>query len=314
MRAGLLYHAYSGQLLFSAATLFLAIAAADLCGLLDLRPRTRRVAGFLAALAIPLAGLSGTPLPMITAILVLAATFAYALAGFGARPSLRYPLGAAAIVAVLIVCAKELPHHLRRHPPLHPSRLFVVGDSLSSGGFGERTTWPQLLARDLGISVTNLALPSETVAMALRNQVPRLPVRAQRDECVIIEIGGNDMFEGTPIDQFASALDGILTAARAGGQRTVILLELPLLPGRWKYGAIQRQLAAKHGALLAPKRILARVLLGRGNTSDGIHLLQQGHEALARELLNYFTLVIARAPTLTSAFSRSMPCRLSSTA
>lgn len=289
MKSVLLYHAYSGQLLFSTAALFLAVAAADLCGLLDVRPRTRRVAGFLAVLAIPLAGLSGTPLPMILAIFALAATLAYGFIGFGARSGLRYSLGFAAMVAVLIVCAVEVPYHLRRHPHLHPSRLFVVGDSLTSGGFGERMTWPQLLGRNLGIPITNLALPSETAAMALRNQVPLLPARAQRDECVIIEIGGNDMFEGTPVDKFASALDGILTAARAGGQRTVILLELPLLPGGWQYGAIQRRLAAKHHALLAPKRILARVLLHRGNTSDGVHLLQQGHEALAGEVEQWLT-------------------------
>ena len=284
MRAVLLYHAYSGQLLFSAATLFLAAATADLCGLLDARALMRRGAGFLAVLAIPLAGLSGTPLPLLLAVFVLAATFDYALLGFGARRRLRYPLGVAAIVAVLMVCAIEAPYHLQRHPPLHPARLFVVGDSISSGGFGERTTWPELLGRKLGIPVTNLALPSETATTALQNQVPLLPVRAQRDECVIIEIGGNDMFDGAPGDQFAAALDGILTAARGGSQRTAILLELPLLPGRWQYGAIQRRLAAKHGVLLAPKRILARVLLGRGNTSDGIHLLPQGHEALASEL------------------------------
>ena len=284
MRAVLLYHAYSGQLLFSAATLFLAAATADLCGLLDARPLMRRGAGFLAVLAIPLAGLSGTPLPVILAVFALAATFAYTFIGFGARRRLRYSLGVTAIVAVLMVCAIEVPYHLRRHLPLHPSRLFVVGDSLSSGGFGERTTWPELLGRNLGIPVTNLALPSDTATAALQNQIPLLPVRGQREECVIIEIGGNDMLDGMAGDQFAAALDGILTAARGESRRTEILLELPLLPGRWQYGAIQRRLAAKHDVLLAPKRILARVLLGRGNTSDGIHLLQQGHEALAREL------------------------------
>ena len=284
VRTALLYHLYSGQLFFSAAIVFLAAAIADFSKFLDARPLMRRAAGFLAVLAIPLAGLSGTPLPAIPAAFVLAATFAYALIGFGARRTRRYSLGVAAIVAVLMVCAIELPYHLPWHPDLHPSRLFVVGDSLSSGGFGERTTWPELLGRNLGIPVTNLALPSETATTALQNQIPLLPLLGQRDECVIIEIGGNDMLDGEPGDRFASALDGILAAARGGNHRTTIVLELPLLPGHWQYGATQRRLAAKHGALLAPKRILAHVLLGRGNTSDGVHLLQQGHEALAREL------------------------------
>ncbi len=280
--APLLYHLYSGQLFFSAAILFLAAATADLSGFLKARPITRRAAAFLAVLAIPLAALSGTPLPPFLAILALAATLAYALVGFGTRRS----LGVVATVAVLIVCAIELPYHLPRPVHLHPSRLFVVGDSLSSGGFGERVTWPELLGRRLAIPVTNLALPSETSTSALQNQIPLLPTHGQRGECVIIEIGGNDMLDGGPSEQFASALDRILAAAR-DGNRTTILLELPLLPGGWRYGAIQRRLAAKHGVLLAPKRILARALLGRGNTSDGIHLLQPGHESLATELARW---------------------------
>jgi lysophospholipase L1-like esterase len=273
-----LYHIYSGHLFFSAATLFLAATAADFAGL-----RVRRIAAILALLAIPLAGLSGTPMPMPLAIAVLIATIAYVFIGFGARARLRYPLGTAAIIAVILVCAVELPFHLRFPHGIHASRLFVIGDSLSSGGFGERTPWPKLL----GIPVTNLALPSDTTTMALQNQIPLLPPPV-RGDCVIIEIGGNDMFEGVPSDQFAKALHGILAAARAGGQRTVILLELPLLPGRWRYGAIQRRLAAKQAVILVPKRVLANALLGRGNTSDGIHLLQPGHDALARDLGSIF--------------------------
>jgi len=275
-----LYHLYSGQLLFSSAALFLAATAADLSGVLDARPLLGRVAGVLALLAIPLAGSSGTPMPAMLAIFALAATIAYIVAGFGARRRLRIALGSMAIVAVLMVCAAELPYHLVRCSPLRPSRIFVIGDSLSSGGFGERRPWPELLR----IPVTNLARPSDTTAMALQNQIPLLPRNAQRNECVIIEIGGNDMLEGVPAGRFESALEGMLTAA---GGRTVIMFELPLLPGRWHYGAIQRRLAAKHGVLLIPKRILARVLLGPGNTSDGIHLLQQGHQALAGELTRW---------------------------
>ena len=307
MRGALLYHVYSGQLFFSAAILVLAAVVSDLFGWLDTRPLTRRIAAFLTVLAVALAALSGTPVRMVLAILTIVATLGYALFGFGARWGLRYSLGGLASALVVIAVASEIPYHLRRSTEPTPSRVFVIGDSLSSGGFGERTPWPEILARHLRVPVTNLALPSDNAAMALQNQIPQLPVPGSRNECALIEIGGNDILEGVPPDAFAAALNAILSRAGAEGRRRVVLLELPLLPGRWEYGAIQRRLAAKHNALLVPKRILARVLLGEGNTSDGIHLQQQGHDALALELARWLYTTAGSSSGSTSnsrAFSR----------
>jgi acyl-CoA thioesterase I len=287
MHGALLYHVYSGQLFFSAAMLVLAAVVSDLFGWLDPRPLTRRIAAFLTVLAVPLAALSGTPVRMMLAIPAIAATLGYALFGFGSRGRLRYSLGGLASALVAIAVAIEIPYHLRHSNEPTPSHVFVIGDSLSSGGFGERTPWPEILARHLRVPVTNLALPSDSAAMALQNQIPQLSTPASRNEYAIIEIGGNDMLEGVPPDAFAAALDAILSRAGAEGRRRIVLLELPLLPGRWQYGAIQRRLAAKYDALLVPKRVLARVLLGEGNTSDGIHLRQRGHDALALELARW---------------------------
>ncbi len=287
LRAALLDHLYSGQLFFSAATLFLAIIVFDVSGWLDTRPLARRIAGVLALLAIPLGGMSGTPLPLVVAAAAILATLAYAFAGLGGRPAARRLLGALAAMAVLTAIFTELPYHrIRplRHRALH---LSVIGDSLASGGFGEQRPWPEILGRELGIPVTNLALPSDGATTALPNQVSRLSMPSA-DQTVIVEIGGNDMLEGTPAKEFAASLDQILTRAGAG-RRQVLVLELPLLPGRWQYGAIQRRVAAKHNATLVPKRILARVLLDEENTFDGLHLTQQGHDALARNLLPFFT-------------------------
>jgi len=269
VKSFLLFGLYSGWMFFLAVGLLLAAMIAP-----------RRAAGFLGLLAISLAVLGAPPLPILLAIPALIAALAYLLAGVRATKALR----AVAIAACLLVAAVELPYHLRRPPTAHPSHLFVIGDSLASGGFGEAAPWPSVLGRELRLPVTNLALPSDNAALALENQIPRLPPPASGRECVIIEIGGNDMLERTPGRQFAAALDGIVAKASASGRRSVIMLELPLLPGRWRYGAIQREVAAKHGIVLVPKRILARALTGAGNTSDGVHLTQRGHDALARDL------------------------------
>ncbi len=45
------------------------------------------------------------------------------------------------------------------------------------------------------------------------------------------------------------------------------MFELPVIPGKWAYGARQR--------------VLAKVLVKKENTFDGIHLTQAGHDAIA---------------------------------
>jgi acyl-CoA thioesterase I len=263
------YFLYSGQLFFAAAASFAIAAALD-------HTRLRRVTGFLMLLSVPLAVLAAPPLPIAVAIIASAAAIA-ALVLRGKRIA-----AAIAIASSVLVMAVEAPYHVRRPQVAKPREAFVVGDSLASGGFGEAAPWPSVLARETGVAVTNLALPSDDASMALRNQIPQLPSRP--GAAVIVEIGGNDMLAGASAKQFAASLDAILIAA---GRRDVILLELPLIPGRWSYGAAQRRLAAKHGAVLVPKRLLARVLTAPGNTSDGVHLRQAGHDELARELAEW---------------------------
>ena len=62
------------------------------------------------------------------------------------------------------------------------------------------------------------------------------------------------------------------------------MLELPIIPGRWAYGGIQRRLADKHRVTLIPKRLLAGVIFETENTLDGIHLSAKGHRAMVEEL------------------------------
>jgi acyl-CoA thioesterase-1 len=282
----LLYLIYSGQLFFVAAGLFLAAVSMDLSGVLATRPLIRRGAALLTLLSIPLAALSGTPLAIVWTIPLLVATLGYAFLGFGPPRRFCRPLGVVAIALTLTAVCIELPYHVRRPQVERPVRVFVVGDSLASGGFGESLPWPGVLGRELGLPLKNLALPSDTAPMALEDQIPLLPPPGVR-ECVIIEIGANDMLDGLPAASFASALDAILAKAGGSGRRRLMMLELPLPPGQWRFGAIQRKLSAKYDCILVPKRLFAGVLLGEGNTLDGAHLSQRGHDALARTLAEW---------------------------
>lgn len=275
MRELFLQHLYSGHLFFTGAAILIAGA---------FMPRRR--AGVLLLLGTALAAFSGTPVP---ALLALALLVAIGTLLFARRARRLIALVTAALT--LAACANEVPYHLVRPHVAAPARLYVVGDSLASGGFGETRTWPEILGRTAGAHVVNLALPSDTAATATQSQLPELEAQlrshpASDPACVIVEVGGNDMLEGASISEYERGLEAIVAAARRH-RHPVIVLELPLIPGRWRYGAVQRDVARRHGATLAPKRILAGVLVDPPNTSDGIHLTQRGHDALARELARW---------------------------
>jgi acyl-CoA thioesterase-1 len=280
MRELLLFHIYSGHLFFTAAAIFLGMVVLDLSGFLARRPLMLRAARVLALLSILLAGLSGTPLPAVVWIITLLTTLTYVLLRLGRSDQSPRVLAVVAIANVLVCLTYEASWHRDRVYAQRPPRLIVIGDSLSSGGFGEALAWPALFARRLGVPLVNLAAPSDSATGALRNQIPNLPPPKAAD-LAIVEIGGHDMLDGVDPREFERALDQILTALSG---RQIVMFELPLIPGRWRYGAIQRRLTVQHRALLAPKRILARVLVDPRNTSDGLHLTQRGHEALAGAL------------------------------
>lgn len=282
MRATLLAWLYSGQLFFVAVALFALVAAADLSLLLERRAGWRRIASVTILLAFVLAIFSAPPLPVVAAVSASAIAAAYLFVGFGSAKR-RAVLGGIAIAAASIVVAIELPYHLKRTLLPRPAQLVVIGDSLSSGGFGEQQPWPQVLGRVTGVPVVNLSLASSTAAMAIERQLPNLP-RLHTDSCVIIAIGGNDMLDATDAARFEADLERLIAQVKRAGNPQVLIPEIPLLPGRWSYGAVQRRVARKHRCTLLPKRVIARVLANEANTFDGIHLTQRGHDELAREV------------------------------
>ncbi|HET7704809.1 MAG TPA: GDSL-type esterase/lipase family protein [Thermoanaerobaculia bacterium] len=250
IRSAILYHVYSGHLFFTALLMFVV----------GISVRRLRVLGLLA---LPLALFSGTPMPLIAAVPLLVAAIVVLVLPFKGRL-------VAGVLAVVIAAGIEIPWHLGTAGEVARAPL-VLGDSLASGGFGETRTWPELLGS------RNLSSPSETVASALERELPVF----QANDVVIVELGGNDMLDRTPVVDFERSLDALLGRLKPA---RVVMLELPILPGRWGYGAIQRRLARKHGVVLIPKRVLARALTGVGNTTDGLHLTDRGHEQLARGL------------------------------
>jgi acyl-CoA thioesterase I len=100
------------------------------------------------------------------------------------------------------------------------------------------------------------------------------------DRVVLLEVGGNDMLAGVRPDEFARALDSLLSTITAPA-RAVVMFELPVFPSQMAYGQIQRRLAAKYRVWLIPKRFLVDILGGAKATSDGLHLSEAGARHMA---------------------------------
>ena len=99
-------------------------------------------------------------------------------------------------------------------------------------------------------------------------------------ELVILEIGGNDVLGSTTPAQFAVGLKTLIQAL-AKPNRQLLMFELPVPPLYTAFGKHQRDIAAKHGVKLIPKRHFYSVIGKPTNTVDGVHLSQQGHEAMS---------------------------------
>lgn len=155
--------------------------------------------------------------------------------------------------------------------------LAIIGDSISAGIDPRVPAWPLLLQQQTGIRVRNLSLAGATTSDAIKMAQQLVG----EDHLVLIEIGGNDLISGRSTDEFARSLENLLSYVSIPG-RTVILMELPLLPHWIGYGQVQRRQAKKYGVYLIPKRYFAHVISGASTTSDGLHLSKEGNRRMAQ--------------------------------
>ncbi len=153
--------------------------------------------------------------------------------------------------------------------------IHVVGDSLSAG-IGNESPWCARLKLDGHHPVRNAAVAGATAATAMR-QAESLPAEAS---LVMLEIGGNDLLNGTSSADFGRDLDALLTRLK-NDNRMIVMFELPLPPGYNGYGLQQRRLAKQHECLLIPRLLLAQILCTPDCTCDGLHLSPKGHQMLA---------------------------------
>ena len=283
MRGALLFSLYGGDAWVASGAVVVGIALVAPTGYFVQHSLATRVCRAILLTALVVAIFSGTPLSLFIAVPGIAIVIALAsLLAEPARPRLRAASASVTIILVLFATGPEAAH-LYRQPPRSetPRQLLVLGDSLTSGDFGETETWTSLVGKSCGMAITDRSAPSETTSSAATALETDIPAAA---DAVFIELGGNDMLEGRNARDFERDLDRVLTTLAGDETRSLLMLEFPVLPGKWRFAVAQRRLARRHGAVLIPKRVLARVLTDSRNTFDGLHLNDRGHAELAARL------------------------------
>ena len=100
---------------------------------------------------------------------------------------------------------------------------------------------------------------------------------------VIVELGGNDLLSGRDVSDFRRDLEARLDGL-ARPRRRLVVLELPLVPLKASYGAVQREVCRARGVPLLPRALLARIVSSPRFTVDGLHPSEAGHEWLATQM------------------------------
>ena len=225
--------------------------------------------------------LSATPIPFWLYLLWFVLCIASRVA-FHRQASLRRKILITAAFAIfsLIVCLVELPFHVAKDVPVMGGQtIYVIGDSISAGIDEKEKVWPAVLGDLSQLKVINLARPGATLETAMY-QADKVP---STNSLVIIEIGGNDLLGNTDSHTFYVQLDKLLGKLKSKDAR-LVMFELPLLPFWNEFGIHQRFLAEKYNVNLIPKNYLVRVFAKKGDTVDGLHLSQQGHDDLAKSV------------------------------
>jgi acyl-CoA thioesterase I len=267
------------------STFFLGLVLVFAAGTLLLRcrgARTRSILNVLAAVGAILVIASSTPLP-VWAYLGWTASVAGAVVLLNRSVSSKKSRLVACSVLVVLTTAlfavEARYHRLSRITVSDDTVVYVLGDSISAGLGADIRCWPEVLASMTPFRVVNLAQAGATVAGA----VEQAEGVTAPHSLVIVEIGGNDLLGDTDALSFHRDLNTLISSLSSGGHE-VLLIELPLLPFQNAFGRAQREIAAEYDAVMLPKRYFTKVLGTENGTSDGLHLSQVGHEAMARTI------------------------------
>ncbi|MEM7163843.1 MAG: arylesterase [Planctomycetota bacterium] len=177
-----------------------------------------------------------------------------------------------------------------------------LGDSITAGlHVDEAQAFPAVLATEMRsagtpIRLLNAGRSGDTTAGGL-GRVDW--ILAQKPDCVVVELGGNDGLRGQPIAAITENLRQILKRIRAAGATPLLLgMRIPTNYG----GEYATEFAALYAALAAELQVAFVPFFMEGvagdpalNLPDGIHPTVAGHRKLAQNLIEPVTAVVRSA-------------------
>ncbi|MEM7466522.1 MAG: arylesterase, partial [Pseudomonadota bacterium] len=183
-----------------------------------------------------------------------------------------------------------------------PSKLLVLGDSLSAGyGISMRNAWPSLLQnrlRDLGSSyeVVNASISGETTKGGL-SRIGSL-LKKHRPAVVIVELGANDGLRGVPAAHAKENLQQIIEKSVEEGSQ-VLLFEMKIPPNYGnafaeQYQRVYDELGQLDQVLLVPFFLAEVIFEPNMMQSDGLHPTKAAQPVILETVWPYVTQVIGQ--------------------
>jgi acyl-CoA thioesterase I len=278
-------HYVSGEAFFSG--IFLLVLAVTL-SFSSVKFIRLYLAGLICAVGAVNIVASSTPLPLWIYILLGILVVAQLICGDREKIKKKYKLiiGILLVLASLLAIVIELPFWINPSPiKLKSKNIFVIGDSISAGvGFKGEKTWAEIVAEKKGCNVVNKSVGGGTVSSAV-SSFKRIN-KVNKNDLVIIEIGGNNLLNGSSTKAFRDGLKKLLSDVTSK-TKNVIMFELPLPPFGNNFGKAQRELSSKFKVLLIPKKHFSWILTGSDSTIDGLHLSNSGHKKMAKTIMKH---------------------------
>lgn len=207
-------------------------------------------------------------------------------------------LGVFSMISLAVACSTdsppptpEVPAPQEAAPEAGGAVVVVLGDSITAGlGLPVDQAFPALteglLAEDgLKVEVRNAGVSGDT-STAGAARVDWL--LRQEPDLLVVELGGNDLLRGQPIETSKARLLEICAAAVGAGSDVLLLgVTAPGSVGpdhKARFDAIYPEVAAECGATLLPGFL--EPLMGRPELlqADGLHPTAAGQRVLAERL------------------------------
>lgn len=182
--------------------------------------------------------------------------------------------------------------------------IVFFGDSITRGyGVRVEESFPNLVARDLGIVFENAGVNGDTMAAGLARL--ERDVLSRRPRLAVVEFGGNDYLRRVPVEETLKNLEAIVQTLIAQGTMVVILeVNVGLVGDPYLKG--YRAVAERHGAVLV-EDIMRGILLNPDLKVDTIHPNAQGHRLIADRVVRVLRPLLREADRRRGSANRQSP-------